>query len=228
MSDLLTSLDVVNQAFKKTMRGYDPAEVDEFLDRVAESIQTYVQASKDTERTIEEQAERLQDFENIKSSLHETLLMAQRTAEEKVANATRSADERIAQARATADGILADARAKAERMLKDAEADLVSSGNELKQLQELRDRAFSQLRAFLGEFGVVLDRAEASGRLELPEMTLGLMRAAKTRRAPEPDIPEVPVEETSAESEAKKQGISEALNVLGVDPDLLKVDTGTA
>ena len=34
MVELLTSLDVVNQSFKKSMRGYDSAEVDEFLDNV--------------------------------------------------------------------------------------------------------------------------------------------------------------------------------------------------
>ena len=81
MSELLTSLDIVNQAFKKTMRGYDPSEVDEFLDRVAECIQVYVQKIKDYERVIEEQSEKLRDYDNIKGSLHEALLMAQMTAE---------------------------------------------------------------------------------------------------------------------------------------------------
>ena len=38
MSELLTSLDVVNQSFKKSLRGYDAAEVDEFLDHVAETL----------------------------------------------------------------------------------------------------------------------------------------------------------------------------------------------
>ena len=57
MSELLTSLDIVNQAFKKTMRGYDPVEVDEFLDRVAESIQVYTQKAKDSERALTERSE---------------------------------------------------------------------------------------------------------------------------------------------------------------------------
>ena len=52
MVELLTSLDVVNQSFKKSMRGYDPAEVDEFLDNVAETLQTYAQRTKDLERDL--------------------------------------------------------------------------------------------------------------------------------------------------------------------------------
>ena len=34
------------------MRGYDPAEVDEFLDNVAETLQTYAQMTKDLEREL--------------------------------------------------------------------------------------------------------------------------------------------------------------------------------
>ena len=50
MKELLTSLDVVNQSFKKSIRGYDAAEVDEFLDNVSESLQVYAQKTKDMER----------------------------------------------------------------------------------------------------------------------------------------------------------------------------------
>jgi cell division initiation protein len=186
MSELLTSLDIVNQAFKKTMRGYDPSEVDEFLDRVAECIQVYVQKIKDYERVIEEQSEKLRDYENIKGSLHEALLMAQRTAEEKVTNANQLADEKVAQAdkvsderighaTMTAENILADARIKAERMVRDAEASILEYGHELALLQELRTSGFANLHAFVSEVNGVLDRAETTGKIQIPTLTLNLM-----------------------------------------------------
>ncbi|MDR3164731.1 MAG: DivIVA domain-containing protein [Synergistaceae bacterium] len=186
MSELLTSLDIVNQAFKKTMRGYDPSEVDEFLDRVAECIQIYVQKIKDYERVIEEQSEKLRDYENIKGSLHEALLMAQRTAEEKVANAGLLADEKAAQAdrayeekvghaTVTAENILADARIKAERMMHDAEASILDFGHELTMLQELRNAGFASLRSYIREIGGVLDKAESTGKIQIPTLTLNLM-----------------------------------------------------
>jgi cell division initiation protein len=191
MSELLTSLDIVNQAFKKTMRGYDPSEVDEFLDRVAECIQVYVQKIKDYERVIEEQSEKLRDYENIKGSLHEALLMAQRTAEEKVTNASLLADEKVSQAdrvseerighaTVTAENILADARIKAERMIRDAEASVLEFGHELTTLQELRNAGFANLHAFISEMNSVLDRAESSGKMQIPTMTLNLMSRAGT------------------------------------------------
>ncbi|MDR3279651.1 MAG: DivIVA domain-containing protein [Synergistaceae bacterium] len=186
MSELLTSLDIVNQAFKKTMRGYDPSEVDEFLDRVAECIQVYVQKIKDYERVIEEQSEKLRDYENIKGSLHEALLMAQRTAEEKVTNANMLADEKVAQAdrvsderighaTITAENILADARIKAERMIRDSEASVLEFGHELTLLQELRTSGFANLHAFISEVNGVLDKAESTGKLQVPTLTLNLM-----------------------------------------------------
>jgi cell division initiation protein len=189
MSELLTSLDIVNQAFKKTMRGYDPSEVDEFLDRVAECIQVYVQKIKDYERVIEEQSEKLRDYENIKGSLHEALLMAQRTAEEKVTNASLLADEKVSQAdrvseerighaTVTAENILADARIKAERMIRDAEASVLEFGHELTTLQDLRNAGFANLHAFISEVNSVLDRAETSGKIQIPTMTLNLMSRA--------------------------------------------------
>ncbi|MDR1966378.1 MAG: DivIVA domain-containing protein [Synergistaceae bacterium] len=186
MSELLTSLDIVNQAFKKTMRGYDPSEVDEFLDRVAECIQVYVQKIKDYERVIEEQSEKLRDYENIKGSLHEALLMAQRTAEEKVTNANMLADEKVAQAdrvsderighaTVTAENILADARIKAERMIRDAETSVLDFGHELTLLQELRNSGFANLHAFISEVNGVLDKAESTGKIQIPTMTLNIM-----------------------------------------------------
>ncbi|MDR3076759.1 MAG: DivIVA domain-containing protein [Synergistaceae bacterium] len=189
MSELLTSLDIVNQAFKKTMRGYDPSEVDEFLDRVAECIQVYVQKIKDYERVIEEQSEKLRDYENIKGSLHEALLMAQRTAEEKVSNASLLADEKVAQAdrvsderighaTVTAENILADARIKAERMIRDAESSVLDFGHELNLLQELRNSGFANLHAYISEIHGVLDRAETTGKIQIPTMTLNLMSRA--------------------------------------------------
>ena len=198
MSELLTSLDIVNKAFKKTMRGYDPSEVDEFLDRVAECIQVYVQKIKDYERVIEEQSEKLRDYENIKGSLHEALLMAQRTAEEKVSNASLLADEKVAQAdrvsderighaTVTAENILADARIKAERMIRDAESSVLDFGHELNLLQELRNSGFANLHAYISEIHGVLDRAESTGKIQIPTMTLNLI--TRTGGHPGPSVP---------------------------------------
>lgn len=210
MSDLLTSLDIVNQAFKKTMRGYDPAEVDEFLDRVAESIQIYAQKLKDYERTMGEQSDKLQDYENLKGSLQEALLMAQKTAEERIRNAT-----------AMADNIVSEAKVKAEAIVKDAESNIVEFANELDMLQQLRNASFSSIRSLLGEVSDVVNKAENGSKLELPNFTKELIRrntTAKAEHIPPAEIPE-------ARADSRRMDLSDTLNALGLDPSLLPSNT---
>lgn len=229
MADLLSSLDVVNKAFKKSMRGYDPADVDEFLDVVAESIQAYVQKIKDYERTVEEQSEKLRDFENIKSSLHEALLMAQKTAEEKLYNASRSADEKIAHASAQAETILAEAKLKAERMINEAESSVSSLGQDLKGLQEIKSTGIDGLRAFIGDIVKVLDNADHE-QISIPEFAKNIMK--RSEEAQTVTTATTPVsgmedpQEVSAQGDdaAKKQEINNTLSALGIDPHLLNVD----
>jgi cell division initiation protein len=239
MSDLLSSLDVVNQAFKKTMRGYDPAEVDEFLDKVAECIQVYVQRTKDYERIMEEQAERLSDYDNIKGSLQETLLMAQRTSEEKLRNANRvaeetvnsaaqaaedrlsaaarSAEEKINQANINAESILAEARVKAEQIIHEAESTIAHYAHEIQILQELRNSGFASVRSFLREIEGVLERAENTGRIQIPSGAFAIMNRFDSSPPHSPTPP-------SVESEAKRHEISETLSMLGIDPNLLNIN----
>ncbi|MDR1482845.1 MAG: DivIVA domain-containing protein [Synergistaceae bacterium] len=248
MSDLLSSLDVVNQAFKKTMRGYDPAEVDEFLDKVAECIQVYVQRAKDYERIMEEQAERLGDYDNIKGSLHEALLVAQRTSEEKLRNATRVAEEtinsaalayedklaaaariaedRINQANMAAENIVAEARIKAERMIQDTESAIANYGHEIQNLQSLRNAGFANIRSFIGEISSVIDRAESTGRIQVPTSAFNIMNRHDTAvtQPHHHQIPTVAPSPTITELEVKRQEVSETLAMLGIDPNLLNVN----
>jgi len=211
----LTSLDIVNQAFKKTMRGYDPSEVDEFLDRVAECIQVYVQKIKDYERVIEEQSEKLRDYENIKGSLHEALLMAQRTAEEKVTNASlladekvaqadKVSDERIGQATVTAENILAEAKLKAERMIREAESTVTDFGREINLLKELRNSGFANMHAFISEISGILDKAESSGKIQIPTMTLNVMSRSGAHPGAPAQVPATQASELSRAVSEKK------------------------
>ena len=241
MGELLSSLDVVNKAFKRTMRGYDPAEVDEFLDRVAESIQAYVQQTKEFERVMEDQSEKLKDYEKIKGSLHEALLMAQRTAEEKVANAIKASEDKLTSASTAADDIIAGARLQAERMMQEAESAVAQHGEELRKLQQIRDAAFAQMRQFSADIRGVIDGAESSGVIQIPEFTQEMMRRNPDGRiqlssrpsrssAPTPDGWSSAIPFTNPEpavEEERKLDISETLNVLGIDPSLLNVDTGS-
>ena len=154
MVELLTSLDVVNQSFKKSMRGYDPAEVDEFLDNVAETLQTYAQMTKDLERELHAKEESLREYEKMKDVLHEALLMAQKSADEKVRSAQEQASKIIAEAKEKADMICKDAAQEAERL-----RDGVS------QIRNVRNLYEQEFRGLLAKFDNMLNQSINSSPL---------------------------------------------------------------
>jgi len=154
MVELLTSLDVVNQSFKKSMRGYDPAEVDEFLDNVAETLQTYAQRTKDLERDLHAKEESLGEYEKMKDILHEALLMAQKSADEKVRSAQEQASKIISEAKEKADMICKDAAQEADRL-----RDGVS------QIRNVRNLYEQEFRGLLAKFDNMLNQSINSSTL---------------------------------------------------------------
>ena len=198
MNDLLTSLDVVNQSFKKCMRGYDPVEVDEFLDHVAGSLQAYVQKIKDQEQELVQKREKLGQFESIRESIQEALIMAQRTAE-----------ERVQGARMQADSIISEARSKVDRMVRDAEDEMEALRIDMGRLRSSRQQYVDEFRELLQKFDALLDES--------------IEEEAPSSAEPSPLQP-TPVHVESHEATEFPQvkvGIEDALNAIGVDPRLL-------
>ncbi len=147
MSELLTSLDVVNQSFKKSLRGYDAAEVDEFLDHVAETLQFYNQKTKELERDLTAKQESLAEYDRMKEVLHEALLMAQ-----------KSADDRIKSARDQAAKIIADAKEEADAMCRDASAEAERLRAGVEQIRNIRDMYAQEFRGILAKFDTQLNQ----------------------------------------------------------------------
>ena len=196
LAELLTSLDVVNQSFKKSIRGYDAAEVDEFLDNVAEALQSYAQRNKELEREMAAKEERLAEYDKMKNVLNEALILAQ-----------KSADDRVKSAREAAAKIISDAEAKAEEICSDAaqEADRLRSG--VSQIKNIRDLYEQEFRGMLAKFDNMLNQCISSSKLDRAVNSV-LETEAETE---EEDAPE---EENSSD----RKDLEAAYTMLGVNP----------
>ncbi|HPU76876.1 MAG TPA: DivIVA domain-containing protein [Thermosynergistes sp.] len=146
MTELLKALDVINQTFKRALRGYDPVEVDEFLDRVADSLQAYAERCVELERELERLKEQIREYKGMKDSLQEALLMAQ-----------KSADERVKAAEKQAEAIVAEARAQAERLLKEAEDHSNVIKEEMSRLQRTKQDFIAEFRALITRYQNLID-----------------------------------------------------------------------
>ena len=90
---LLTPMDIHNKEFKRSFRGYNEDEIDEFLDQV---VNDYEKLFRENDRLKEDLARAQKDneqYQQLEQNLKDTLLVAQKTAEEVTSNARKNAEE---------------------------------------------------------------------------------------------------------------------------------------
>ncbi len=90
---MLTPMDIHNKDFKRSFRGYNEDEIDDFLDQV---VNDYEKLFRENERLKEDLARAQKDNDNFherEKSINDTLQLAQKTAEETTSHARKSAAE---------------------------------------------------------------------------------------------------------------------------------------
>ncbi len=90
---MITPLDIENKKFsKKAISGYSTEEVDDFLDELTVEYEKIYKEVADSKQTIEELNAELAKYKSMESTLQNTLVMAQTTAEEVKNVAKQQAD----------------------------------------------------------------------------------------------------------------------------------------
>ncbi len=115
----VTPLDLRQQRFNTVMRGYDRGEVNAFLSEVADD---YEQALRETERLRQELAKVeavLTEHRGQERNLRNTLLTAQKLADEIRENAQQEAGRILREAEGRADLLLQKAQARLEDVLRE-------------------------------------------------------------------------------------------------------------
>ncbi len=109
----LTPLDIHNKEFKRSMRGYNEDEVNDFLDRIIKDYEALIRQNKELEERNSHLEEQIKNFRAMEDSLSKSIMLAQETAEEVKANARKEAQLVIREAEKNADRIVQDALNKA-------------------------------------------------------------------------------------------------------------------
>ena len=100
---MYTPLDIENKKFaKQMMNGYSVEEVDNFLDELTVDYEKLYKESSDNKSKISELEANLVKYKNLESTLQNTLVMAQSTADEIKKVAKQESDQSIRDAQATA------------------------------------------------------------------------------------------------------------------------------
>ena len=113
----LTPLDIKQKRFQSQFRGVDPREVQEFLQLVAEELEASVREINQNKDRIRELEERLVEHKEREATLKETLVTAQKMAEEVKINAEREAKVILSRSEMEGDRLIQDAAARREMLI---------------------------------------------------------------------------------------------------------------
>lgn len=136
---MLTPLDIENKRFAKQMvNGYSVEEVDDFLDELtADYTKNYKEVSE-LRAKVEELDNSLVQYRTIESTLQNTLVMAQTTAEEVKNVAKQKADQ-----------IVEDAKSNAQKQVDELNNEIVSKQKELDDIKKQFDIYKAKMESLL-------------------------------------------------------------------------------
>jgi cell division initiation protein len=130
----LTPLDIHHKEFGHALRGYNEAEVDAFLDAVADELERLFKENIDLSERIDALEQKVRDYQDVERTLHNTLVSAQ-----------KSADELLQKARFEGEAVVKEAEVKAKEIIHNALTQKQKATNDLariKQGEEEFRRAF--------------------------------------------------------------------------------------
>ena len=136
---MYTPLDIENKKFsKQMMNGYSVEEVDDFLDELTVDYEKIYKQSTESNTKIESLMQELEKYKNIESTLQNTLIMAQSTADEIKKVAKQEADQ-----------LIREAQGKAKEATMEIEKDIAIKTKELDDLQKQFDVYKAKMESLL-------------------------------------------------------------------------------
>jgi cell division initiation protein len=112
----LTALEIKQQQFEKSLRGYDVAEVQAYLNLVASEWEHMVGKMRELEAQINKMDDKLRNYERVEEALHETLQTAKDSAEQKLGGARKEARNMIEKAEIEANSIVREANQQRQQI----------------------------------------------------------------------------------------------------------------
>jgi len=182
----ITPLDLRNQEFSRTFRGYDPEEVRVFLEVVSDEFEYLIKENNSLTERVRDLDEKIRDYRNMEKALNSTLVSAQQNAENFLENARKEATL-----------ILESAKLESARILEKAASDKVRLEESITRLQKAKRAHLIKFKSLLMEQLELLASEEIIHE-EADVASGGVEGRAEEMMMPTPDTfrPTFSVEET--------------------------------
>jgi DivIVA domain-containing protein len=160
----LTPLEVRKKKgdFRRTMRGYDPELVDDFLDLVADRLEQLVRDNLTLQDRVARQDDQVKDYRDRERALTEALVSAQERREEVRRQAAREAELATRSAHQEAEQLRTQAEEEVRRLRSSAQTEASQVLASLRDERQREEEAVRRLRArqqeFLSSYRVFLEQ----------------------------------------------------------------------
>ena len=207
----LTAMEIHHKEFHRSLRGYNEEEVDSFLDQVADEVDGLTKEIHDLKEKFDDATERVRGYQAMEATLNNTLLQAQRSAEEIVAKAAVEADT-----------MLRDAELKSKEIVHGALQKKQQVANELVRIkhaeEEFRARFKSQLESQLRDIGEISLPDDVSVMLDDSDGLVGSVDIRPSSSPSEPS-PSFPAWEPAPHREPEPQPVEDVTAPPASEPD---------
>ena len=88
---MITPIEIQNKEFRRTFRGYNEEEVDEFLKIITDDFQSLYRENMDLQEKVKLYKEQVSRYKSIEDTLNATLITAQSAAEDTCSAANKKA-----------------------------------------------------------------------------------------------------------------------------------------
>jgi len=136
---MITPLDIENKKFsKQMMNGYSVEEVDDFLDDLTADYSKNYKEATELRAKVEELTNSLEHYKSIEATLQNTLVMAQKTADDIKNVAKQQADQ-----------IVNEAKGTAQRQVDDLDSEILAKKRELEDVKKQFDIYKAKMESLL-------------------------------------------------------------------------------
>lgn len=139
---MLTPADIHNKEFSRGFRGYNEEEVDDFLDEIVYEFEELIKKNTRLAEDLELERKKTAQYQEMEKNLHETMDVAQKTADEAVQSAKIRVEEMERAAKEDCDRLRHQTEMAIQRRMEDATA-------KVRMQQELYEAGIARERQFI-------------------------------------------------------------------------------
>jgi cell division initiation protein len=144
----ISAIEIRKHTFEKIFRGYDPDEVDAFLNSLSQEWERYSSENNLLKMQLEYAEKELAKLKDIESTLFRTLKAAEDTSKLIEKEANENAEKRIEESRVAANDLVAEAEQRTSQIIRQTEDRLSKFKEDFAQEVKVQERDFRAIENF--------------------------------------------------------------------------------